>query len=191
MAFTPYLHKRQGIYYCLTDEYVFFYLKWIAPIKKSLQKKALEKGYWQSIQQTPAWYSWLGYAFELVCYNHIAEIREALSIPSGALANAWRYAPRKETPEHGAQIDLLFDRDDDSITVCKIKYSREPFILTKEYVASLKRKLAVFREQTRTNKQLFLALISANGIKSNFYVDGTLSGVATLDDLFTSYIRGK
>lgn len=33
-------------------------------------------------------------------------------------------------------------------------------------------------------KQLFLAIISANGIKNNFYAEDNISGVVTLDDLF-------
>jgi len=184
MSFTPHYHTRQGIYYRLIDEYITFYFKWLAPIKKSLQRKALEKGYWQSIQQTPAWYNWLGYAFESVCYKHLHVIRKALSIPPDAIANSWRYVPRKGELERGAQIDLLFDRNDDTITICEIKYTEEPFVLTKEYVDILKRKLAVFKEQTRTKKQLFLVIITANGLKNNFYAEDIVSGVVTLDDLF-------
>lgn len=185
MSFTPLYHKRQGIYYRLIDEYVLFYLRWLAPIRQSLQKKSLEKDNWQSMQQTPAWYSWLGYAFESVCYKHISAIMKALSIPPGAVASAWRYVPRKGKAGQGAQIDLLFDRSDDTITICEIKYTEEPFTLTKEYVAALQRKLLVFKEQTRTKKQLFLAIISANGIKNNFYAEDIISsGVVTLDDLF-------
>ena len=189
-SFTPHYHKRQGIYYKLIDEYVLFYLKWIAPIKKSLQKRLLEKGNWQGMQRTPAWYSWLGCAFEAVCYKHIFAIRKALSIPPDAIANAWRYMPRKDKSKYGgAQIDLLFDRNDDAITICEIKYTEKLFILTKEYMAVLKRKLDVFKEQTRSKKQLFIAIISANGIKNNFYAKDSIGGVVTLDDLFVQYPR--
>ncbi len=184
VSFTPHYHKRQGIYYKLIDEYIIFYLKWIMPIKKSLQKKALEKGNWQSVQQTPAWHSWLGYAFEAICYKHISAIRKALSISPGAVANTWRYVPKKGKTERGAQIDLLFDRDDDAITICEIKCTEEPFVLTKDYVVTLQRKLAVFKEQTRTKKQIFLAIVSASGVKNNFYAEDIISGVVTLDDLF-------
>ncbi|OGT69399.1 MAG: hypothetical protein A3I12_07890, partial [Gammaproteobacteria bacterium RIFCSPLOWO2_02_FULL_38_11] len=138
MSFMPHSHKRQGIYYRLVDEYTYFYLKWIAPIKKTLQKKSLDKGNWQAMQKTPEWNNWLGYAFEAVCYKHISAIRKALSITPDAIANTWRYVPRKGVKTRGAQIDLLFSRKDDAITLCEIKYSNEPFILTKEYVEDLK-----------------------------------------------------
>ncbi len=158
ISFIPLYHKRQGIYYRLIDEYTYFYLKWIEPIKKSLQRKSLDKGNWQAMQKTSEWSNWLGYAFEAVCYKHISAIRKALSISPDAIANAWRYVPRKDEKDRGAQIDLLFDRQDDAITLCEIKYSDDPFVITKEYVETLKRKMSVFKEQTQTHKQLFLAL---------------------------------
>lgn len=184
MSFMPHCHKRQGIYYRLIDEYTYFYFKWIEPIKKTLQRKSLDKGNWQAIQKTSEWYNWLGYAFEAVCYKHIFVVRKALSISPDAIANSWRYVPRKGTKTRGAQIDLLFDRKDDAITLCEIKYSDEPFIITKEYVEVLKRKMAVFKEQTRTKKQLFLAFVSVNGVKNNYYAEDMISGIVTLDDFF-------
>ena len=184
MSFMPYEHKRQGVYYRLIDAYTLFYLKWIAPLKKSLQKKGLDKGNWQAIQSTPEWYNWLGYAFETVCYGHISLIRKALSLSPNAVASAWRYAPRKDSKERGAQIDLLFDRSDDAITLCEIKYSEEPFKINKDYSEVLQRKMTVFKEQTRTKKQLFLAMVASAGLKETAYSKETVSGVVSLVDLF-------
>lgn len=110
ISFKPHFHKRQGLYYRLIDEYTAFYLKWIEPLKHTLQTQSLDKGNWQSIHNSPEWYSWLGYTFETVCYKHISEIRRALAIDPGAIANSWRYVPRKGDENRGAQIDLLFDR---------------------------------------------------------------------------------
>jgi AAA+ ATPase superfamily predicted ATPase len=173
MSFKPLFHKKKGIYYRLTDEYVLFYLKWIDPMKNGLQKESLDHGNWQVIQTTPAWYSWLGYAFETVCYKHIAKI-----------ASTWRYVPKKGSKHQGAQIDLLFDRQDDAITLCEIKYSDKPFVLSKEYVEILHRKMQVFKEQTRTKKQLFTALVAANGLQNNPYVNALTNNVVTLEDFF-------
>lgn len=185
MSFKPLYHKKKGVYYRLTDEYTLFYLKWVEPARESLQNQSLASGYWQAIQNTPEWYSWLGYAFETVCYKHLSVIRKALSINPSAMASSWRYTPRKGGEERGAQIDLLFDRKDDAITLCEIKYTDEPFLLTKEYVDVLNRKMAVFKEQTRTKKQLFLNMISASGLKNNFYAEEMISGLVTLEDLFS------
>lgn len=184
MNFMPLYHKKQGIYYRLVDEYALFYLKWIEPIKRNLQKQALSKGNWEEMQNTPEWNSWLGYAFEAVCYKHLPIIRSKLGISPTAIADTWRYVPRKYSEEQGAQIDLLFDRRDNSITLCEIKYSNKPYVITKEYVDNLKRKMAVFQKQTKTKKQMLITFVSATGLKNNYYAEDLCSGVVTLDDLF-------
>jgi len=184
MSFVPLYHKKKGIYYRLTDEYTLFYLKWIEPLRKSLQKQALSKGNWQQMQNKPEWNNWLGYAFEAVCYKHLPTIREKLGIDPTAIADTWRYVPTKHSKEQGAQIDLLFDRKDDAITLCEIKYTDKEYLITKEYVDSLKRKMSVFQKQTRTKKQLFMVFISAMGLKNNYYAEDMCSSLVTLDDLF-------
>lgn len=185
-SFKPIYHERQGTYYRINDEYTLFYLKWIDPIRATLQEEALEKDYWESMSLTPEWSIWLGYAFEAVCYKHLSLIRKSLGLHSTAQAGSWRYAPRKGSKEKGAQIDLLFDRRDHAITICEIKYSQQPYIIKKELVDSINRKLKVFKEKTRTQKQLLGALISANGVKNNSYRDGILGAIVTAEDLFKS-----
>ena len=163
-----------------------YLFKWIEPLKQSLQKEALDDGNLQALQLTPEWHSWLGYAFEAVCYKHLSKIRKALKLSPTAIASTWRYVPKKGNQQSGAQIDLLFDRTDGAITICEIKYADEPFVLTKNYVEALQREIAVFKEQTQTKKQLFLSLISANGLKNNYYAEDLITGVVMLEDLFAS-----
>ena len=185
ISFKPHFHKRRGIYYKIIDEYTLFYLRWIEPIRETLQVKNLTKGNWQEIQNSPAWYSWQGYAFEAICYKHINQIRKQLSISPTAIANSWRYISSKDKPkDSGAQIDLLFDRKDGVITLCEIKYSNKPFTIDKQYAKNLLNKRDVFAKNTRTKKQLFLALIASNGVKNNIYMDNLISDVVTLKDLF-------
>ena len=183
-SFKAHFHKRQGIYYRLADEFTSFYIKWIEPIRHTLQENALEAGYWQAMQNSPEWHSWLGYSFESICYKHIAAIRKKLLLDPMAIANSWRYVPKKGSKEEGAQIDLLFDRRDDSITLCEIKYTDEPFVLTKDYVKILERKRDVFKMQTQTKKQIFIAMIAAHGLQNNYYAEHLITGTVILDDLF-------
>src|SRR3989338_6114057 len=66
-----------------------------------------------------------------------------------------RYVPKKNTKEDGAQIDLLFDRPDDAITCCEIKYSNQPYAVDKSCADNLVRRASVLKTQTRTHKQIF------------------------------------
>lgn len=183
MSFKPLYHKKKGIYYRLIDEYVFFYLKWIEPIKESLRLQALDAGDWQAIRITPEWYNWQGVAFESICYKHLILIKRKLALPPMSMASTWRYAPNAKTEGRGVQIDLLFDRRDDVINICEIKCTEEPFVITKDYLENLRLKMQVFKEQTGSQKQLFLSLVSANGLKQNSYAK-EVTGLVTLDDLF-------
>ncbi len=144
MSFKPLYHKKKGVYYRIIDEYTMFYLKWIEPIRENLQRNSLDTGNWQSMQNTPEWYNWQGLAFESICYKHISAIRNALGIAPNAIASSWRYAPHKNTKARGAQIDLLFDRRDNAITLCEIKYTHAPFTLTKDYVEVFESKKKCF-----------------------------------------------
>lgn len=183
-SFIPHFHKKRGVYYRVTDEYALFYLYWIEPLKSTKMSAALRKGYWKTLSQTPKWYSWSGYAFEAICYKHLNQIRSALNLSLASIPNSWRYTPLTKKNELGAQIDLLFDRDDHSITICEIKFSNKLYDINKDYYQKLKQKVDVFIKVTGVKKQIFIAMISANGIKKNKYSAELVSGIVTLEELF-------
>ncbi len=180
----PYGHKDRGIYYVIDDEYSLFYLQWIEPNLRMIAKKTNNKGFWLSLSQRPAWKSWAGLSFESICYKHIDQIRVALKLDPGSIAGTWRYRPRSKTGEDGAQIDLLFDRPDGSITICEIKCSDSPFTIDKTYAQALLKKMEIFRKQTRTKKQLFLAMVTTFGLKPTMYSEEIVTNQVTLEDLF-------
>jgi len=185
-SFKPFSHQKRGVYYRVIDEFTLFYLKWIEPIKQTLFAQGVSSHYWENEMRTQAWATWTGYAFESICYKHLVQISHALKINPTSIPNTWRYVPKKGSEERGAQIDLLFDRQDDAITLCEIKYTDKPFVLDKEYVELLKRKALVFKERTKTKKQVFKAMIAANGLQNNYYAEDLISSVVTLEDLFKS-----
>jgi hypothetical protein len=181
--FIPFEAQKKGIYYKLIDEYSLFYFRWIEPIKSSIQSIGMKKEYWETIQQTPAWHNWAGYAFEALCYKHVFQIMDALKISPTAIPHTWRYVPRSGSKEDGAQIDLLFDRTDNTITLCEIKYTNTPFTIDKAYAAKLSKKMDVFTKHTKTQKLILFDLISAQGLKHSRYSD-MISATCTLEDLF-------
>lgn len=180
----PYGHKDRGIYYLIDDEYCLFYLYWIEPNRKTIAKKGVGAGFWLSQSSRLAWKAWSGLSFESVCYKHIDQIRRALQIDPGAIARTWRYSPRSQEAQPGAQVDLLFDRPDGAITICEIKCSDTPFAIDKAYYGELSRKLEVFRKLTKTQKQLFLSMITTYGLKQTLYSEELVANQVTLQDLF-------
>lgn len=122
-------------------------------------------------------------AFEGICLKHIVQIKQALGI-SGVLSeeSAWQYNADKNSD--GTQIDLLIGRQDHCINVCEIKYSLSEFAITKAYANTLKNKLDIFREQSKTRKSLFLTMITTYGVKKNMYYTGFVQNEIKMDQLF-------
>ena len=107
------------------------------------------------------WQSWAGYAFEGICLKHADNIIKKLGLDSvGYLIGSWKYIPMRKSEDSDAQIDLLFDQNDNAITVREIKYSSKVFNFDKTNAKKLINKINVFQKQTMTKKQIFLVLVT-------------------------------
>ena len=175
--------KIKGGHYILVDEYSLFYLSWI---KGAIESHAMGiPDYWLRKQQTPAYLSWSGYAYEAICYRHVEHLLKALGLSVVATScTSWHHSPQKGSKEEGAQIDLVIDRADKCINLCEIKFSQEPITVDKAFVDELERKRRIFRDVTKTRKTLFTTLITASGISENDYSRSVIHSHSTLDALF-------
>ncbi len=179
--FIPYGKTRRDSYYCINDEYIMFYLKWIDGVKTKIPKNG---NYWLKTMNSAAWHSWAGFAFEIVCVKHAHKIINALGLSQvGCLIGSWKNIPENGEEEQGAQIDLLLDRDDNAITICEIKYSSEQFVIDKAYAKNLMNKQHVFQKIMKVEKHVFLAIITTSGLKKNLWSEELVSGVVELKDL--------
>lgn len=184
ISFVPYQNVQRGEYFKIIDEYTLFYFNWIAQNTKSIKLLEKPSGYWMELTKTGTYQSWKGYAFESICYKHISNIQAALSLSPSTLAYSWRYSAKRNKNDQGVQIDLLFERKDDAITLCEIKFTDSPYVIDKKYASVLETKKSVFVERTATKKQIFLSIISANGLVKNKYSTELVDSIVTLDDLF-------
>lgn len=181
-AFLPLGHTRRGVHYRLIDEYTLFYLNWIEPLHKKT-RVTKSTSYWATVIHTSAWYAWAGYAFEAVCLKHVESIKKSIGLDKGHVYwGDWRYTPGRDGK--GAQIDLVLDRDDDCVTLCEIKHTEKPFVITKSYASEIETKQAIYKEQTRTKKQILWCLITNNGVSKNQYFKKLINYVVILDDLY-------
>ena len=138
-----------------------------------------------SVSKEPAFKIWSGYAFEAVCLKHIGKIIKALELENlTKQIGSWRFVPPRGSRQSGAQIDLLIDRLDDAITLCEIKYANSVYTIDKQYANNLKNKMTVFENQTKTDKQLFLAAITTYGIKRNVWSEDLITAEVKQSDLF-------
>lgn len=169
----PFEKKVKTSIYRLADQYSLFYLKFIK------NKKASGSGTWMSRIDSPAWRAWSGYAYENIVFAHVDNVKRALGISGIYTETSSWLSARKE-----AQIDLLIDRRDHVISICEIKFSQTPFLISKSYKADLEKKLAIFRNETKTSKSAFLTMITTFGTVENSNSLGLVQNQVTMDDLF-------
>jgi AAA+ ATPase superfamily predicted ATPase len=171
----PFGKKIRDSIYRLSDPYTLFYLKFIKDQKLS------GAGAWLSRIDSPAWRAWSGYAYESICLQHISAIKKALGI-SGVYTEESSWVNK----ERSVQVDLLIDRRDHVINLCEVKFTQEPFTLTKSYKKELERKLFTFKEETQTRKSVFQVLVTTWGLKDNINSLGFIQSSITMDNLFDS-----
>jgi len=173
--YTPFQRKSKSSLYQLTDPYSLFYHKFIK------NSKSGGKNSWLNLLDSSSYRAWSGYAFEYICMSHIEQIKKALGI-SGIYSedSAWR----SQTSEKGVQIDLLIDRKDGIITVCEMKFANEEYEISKDYATQLRRKMSVFKAESKTRKTLFLAMVTTFGVKPNQHALGLVQNQIRMDDLF-------
>lgn len=169
--------KKKELIYRLTDEYSLFYLKFIEPLPFQ------GDDVWKHLSQTQSFKSWCGYAFESVCLKHIPQIKKALGI-SGIYAEASTFYQKGLSDEQGVQIDLLLDRNDNTINLFEIKFRADPYIFTKASADAFRNKRVLFQHYSQSRKHIFLSFLSVHGIFENEHSIGLIDNNITLDALF-------
>ncbi len=167
--------SNRYVLYQLTDFYSLFYLKFIK------NNSDLDKDFWLNALDNPEIRAWSGYAFEQVCLIHLDQIKQALGI-SGiqTRSSAWI----GESNGQKAQVDLVIDRRDQVINLCEMKFSINSFEIDKRYSEELRNKIGVFKTATKTQKAIFLTLITTFGLHPNSRASGLVQNELTMDVLF-------
>jgi len=166
---------KKGAIFQLVDNYTLFYFHFIRGRANN------DPRFWTTTCAQPRTNTWRGIAFESICLLHAMQIRHALGIDGlHTDTYAWR---GHDDSGHKAQIDLLFDRADRTISVCEIKYSNGPYAFDKDAYEKLMSRIEIFRQSSRTTKAIQSVLISANGTSQTNYI-GNIQREVTGADLF-------
>ena len=176
-SYLPFGKKKKETLYRLIDDFSMFYLHFME------NAQSLEALNWQQLNQLPAWKSWSGFAFENVCLRHVKKVKEALQI-AGIVSRDYSFVARATVLNPGVQIDLLIDRNDQTINLCEMKFYNGPYVVTKEYADELRRKRSVFNSLTATRKQVFITLVTTYGVQINKNSIGLIDNEITIDQLF-------
>jgi hypothetical protein len=175
-SYFPFGKKKRDKIYRLTDLYSLFYLHFI-------ENTMPEEGAWLQLSQSQKFKSWAGYAFENICLCHVPQIKKAMGI-SGIYSSVSTFYKKATDNAVGAQIDLVFDRNDRIVNLFEMKFYDDIFVPTQDFADNLRQKKAVFKTETDTKKQISWVVLAAFGLKHNQYSLGLVDNVLTMDILF-------
>jgi Archaeal ATPase./Archaea bacterial proteins of unknown function. len=164
--------------YCIADNYLRFYFKFIAPLSERIQQSDYNRTPLHALNKE-SYEKWLGLSFERFCRKHsylIASIIgfSAVRYKSGAFFN------RKTIQNQaGYQIDLVFDRADHVLTVCEIKYTQSK--IGTEVIEEFEKKISQLETKNQTIEKV---LISASGATDALIGRAYFDRIITLEDIF-------
>lgn len=130
-------HFKPGKTSCcyISDEFLRFHAQFIHPYMREIEELKSTNKFEKITSQR--WYPFLGYAFERFCLKHRYLIADLLGFGRKIIACGTVF----EKERGGVQLDLVFIRNDNVITICEVKYlSEAPSTgLIREFEAKLSR----------------------------------------------------
>ena len=166
---------ESAVKYKLTDPFCLFYLKHVKGNEDN-------PSYWQTHEKSPSILSWMGLAFEDLCWNHVRQVKRALGI-EGVITQESPWNIVSEKKNEGPRIDLIIHRDDRFICLCEMKFSLGDFEVQKSYNQTLLERMNKVQEIIGDKKTVMSVLLTTYGLKRNEYAF-RFDKVVTMEDLF-------
>lgn len=166
--------RKRYLKYRLVDEFLSFHFKYIDPnleiISESPTKKLFE------MITDKSFSIWLGFAFERFCIKHALFIAEKSGFADQVIA----YGPYFMKGEKSFQIDLLYKRVDNVITICEIKYHSTE--IKASIIQDMEKKLSLLEIPKGYTAEKML--ISVHGPSEQLADSGYFNHLITIDDFF-------
>lgn len=160
--------------YRVCDELTVFYKKMVFP-----HLKMIRLGQGEHLFKTilPRLDAFLGIAFENFCSNHALLLAEIMGFRSQVLS----FGPLFDLTAGGFQVDLVFQRSDQVVTACEIKFVNRP--IGGSIIREMEERLRHFPKTHRfSGTTLEKALIAPMGVEQAVRDSGYFHHIVTLED---------
>lgn len=169
-------HLKTGLdaklsHYRLKDNYLRFYLKYIEPNKKKIEK--------QGIKLLPQWQSAMGLQFENLVLCNRKAIQKILDIDPSEIVNDNPFFQRKVGKKQGCQIDYLIQTKFKTCYLCEIKFNSQEITLS--IIDEVKQKIRSL--SLPRNMSIRPVLIHVNGVHESVEETNFFSSIVDFNDL--------
>jgi len=107
--------------YRLSDNYLRFYLKYIAPRRSVIEKESFSN----LIPQLPAWESIMGLQFENLVVHNRKTLWKILELAAEEIVMEGPFFQNTTIKQPGCQIDYMIQTRFNNLHLCEIKFSKE------------------------------------------------------------------
>ena len=169
--------KVKGAIFQLVDHFTLFHFSFLDG------DKITSGDFWSSSAALHRKEAWRGLAFERLCLEHVRQIKFKLGI-SGVFTREYAWRGKSDGNSHeDAQIDLVLDRNDDTVNLCEMKYCAGGYRITASEDAAMARRKRMYSEFSGSKKALHVTFVTSDGLVPGKY-NGNVQSEVTLDDLF-------
>lgn len=169
-------HLKTGVdsklsHYRLKDNYLRFYLKYIEPNKKKIER--------QGLKLIPQWQSAIGLQFENLVLSNRKTIQQILNIDPSEIINDNPFFQRKARNKDGCQIDYMIQTKYGTCYLCEIKFSGQQ--ITSDIIEEVKQKIHGLALPKSVS--IRPVLIHVNGVDEKVLESGFFSAIIDFQNL--------
>lgn len=158
-------------HYRLKDNYLRFYLKFIEPNKKKIEK--------QGLKLLPQWQSAIGLQFENLVLSNRKTIQQIIGIDPSEIINDNPFFQRKTKNQSGCQIDYMIQTKFGTCYLCEIKFSSQE--IKRNVIDEVKQKIRNLA--LPKNISIRPILIHVNGVDESVIENDFFSSIIDFNDL--------
>lgn len=162
--------------YRLKDNYVRFYLKYIEPNKKKIER--------QGMKLLPSWQGAMGLQFENLVLSNRKAIQQLLNIDSSEIVNDNPFFQHQSKARPGCQIDYLIQTRFGTCYVCEIKFCSKEISST--IIDEVNRKISSI--DLPKNLSLRPVLIHVNGVEEEVVESGFFASIIDFKALLRAHL---
>jgi len=164
--------------YRLSDNYLRFYLKYIAPNRAKIEKGSITLSMQNHL---PGWESNMGLMFENLVIHNLKALWKAMAISPEEIIMEGPFFQSSTARQPGCQVDYMIQMRFSTLYLCEIKFSKKP--VGRKIIDEMEEKIK--RLRIPRNFSIRPVLIHVNGVEDSVLEENYFDKIIDFSELLT------